>query len=114
MAVRSASYEFKDLTAFLTAYRESISQSSMFIEPGGIDTDVVRPTTLDAEGRVELEAKRASAEEARKGAENAPEAVGVLNSQPGFVGSAVRQAKVRRSAGGAPRAPRTSIAGAKA
>lgn len=47
MAVRSASYEFKDLTAFLTAYRESISQSSMFIEPGGIDTDVANEFKLD-------------------------------------------------------------------
>ena len=47
VAVRSASVEFKDLAKFLEAYRESISQGSMFIAPGQIDSEVANEFRLD-------------------------------------------------------------------
>ena len=47
MAVRSASYQFEDLTTFLKVYEESISKSSMFLPAGAVTGEVANEFKLD-------------------------------------------------------------------
>lgn len=47
MALRSASYQFEDLSTFLKVYEESILNASLFLPPGALTEDVANEFKLD-------------------------------------------------------------------